>query len=47
MELLDEEVRDLLQPGGAQSYGKQHIRVNEWDGAMVHGVQWVPIPNSS
>lgn len=47
LEILDEEAHDLLQAGGAQSYGKQHIRVDEWEGTHVAGTQWVPIPNQS
>ena len=47
LEILDEEAHDLLQAGGAQSYGKQHIRVDEWEGTHVVGTQWVPIPNGS
>lgn len=47
VEILDEEVHDLLQAQGAQGFGKQHIRVDEWEGTHVAGTQWIQIPNSS
>ena len=46
-EILDEEAQDLLQQGGGQGFGKQHIKIDEWEGPFIQGVSWVPIPNSS
>ena len=35
MEIVDEEVYDLLQPGGGHGFGKGNLRFHEWEGAMV------------
>ena len=43
-EVANEEATDLLQPGGT-SFGKQHIKTDEWEGPFVQGIQWVPIPS--
>ena len=35
MEIVDEEVYDLLQPGGGHGFGKNNVRFHEWEGAQV------------
>ena len=47
LEALDEEIRDLLQPGGGQTFPSHNIMINEWEGPHVQGVQWVPVPSSA
>ena len=47
MQILDEEVTDLLQPGGSPTFIKEHIRVDEWEGPYMQGVQWIPVPSAS
>ena len=42
---MDEQAFDLLQPG-TQGYGKHHIKLNEWEGHQIAGVQWIPVPSS-
>ena len=45
LEVANEEAADLLQPGGSTTFGKQHIKTDEWEGPYVQGIHWVPIPS--
>ena len=44
LEVANEEATDLLQPGGT-SFGKQHIKTDEWEGPYVQGIHWVQVPS--
>ena len=43
---IHKEVYDLLQPGGGQGFSKNNLRFHEWEGAMVQGIQWLPVPSA-
>jgi len=45
VEIVDEEVRDLLQGSYGVSRNTLQVVLNEWEGASVNGVQWVPMAN--
>jgi len=46
VEVLDEEVYDLLQPGGGHAFHRDRLRLHEWEGPQVQGVQWVSVPSA-
>lgn len=47
MEIFDETVSDLLQPGAGSAYNKSNIKIHEWEGTSVNGVSWVPVQTGS
>ena len=46
VEILEEEVFDLLQPGNGHAYTKNSVTIDKWEGPAVRGVQWVPVQNA-
>ena len=46
MEIVDEEVYDLLQPGSGNGFGKNNLRFHEWEGAIIQGIKWLSVPSS-
>lgn len=47
IEILDEEIYDLLQPGGGYPYTKNQVKLHEWEGAQIQGIRWVHVASSS
>ena len=47
VEIIDEEVFDLLNPGNGASYSKHNVMLDKWEGPLVRGVQWVPVQNAT
>ncbi|CDW90229.1 kinesin-like protein [Stylonychia lemnae] len=45
IEIVDEEIHDLLQPTGAYGHHSLNVILNEWEGPMVNGVNWIPMTN--
>ena len=45
LEIVDEEVHDLLQPTGAYGHHSLNVILNEWEGPVVNGVNWIPMTN--
>ena len=45
MELRDEEAHDLLHPQGGHGFNKNALKYNEWEGAYIQGINWVPVFN--
>jgi hypothetical protein len=46
LEIVDEEVRDLLQQGNFNNVrNAMNVVLNEWEGPTVNGIQWVPMTN--
>jgi hypothetical protein len=35
LEIFDETVHDLLQPGAGMAYNKNNVRIQEWEGTSV------------
>ena len=43
LEIFDETVHDLLQPGAGMAYNKNNVKIQEWEGNSVQGVSWIPV----
>ena len=44
-EVLDEKATDLLQQGGSSSFPKSNLKIDEWEGPFIQGINWVPMSN--